>query len=130
MFITFFYVFLYFIVNILGSYEDGMAKLVQAEDTSHIDDTGISSNEMREREKQRRRIKAKKHIQSSSEESDLEFYNDKENSIKYDKILPTLPQKEHFISSCKQLLGTSMQNTKHVVRENSMLNAVSNNGKY
>jgi len=60
--------FNYFLLNYLDTYEEGMQKLCLAEDTSNIDETGVSSNEVREREKKRRRIKAKKYMSSSSED--------------------------------------------------------------
>lgn len=107
-----------------------MEKLVRAEDTSNVDDTAVSSNELKEREKKRRRLKARKHFSSSSDE-DLSFFEDKENNInRQNEILPALPQIEHFVSNKKQLLGTPIQNTSNILRENSFFNAVSSNSKY
>lgn len=105
-----------------------MEKLVLAEDTSNVDDTAISSNELKTREKKRRRLKAQKRFSSSSEEDNLSFSGDKENNIHQNKILPTFPQKEHFVSS--QLPNTSKHNMKNILRENTSFNAVNSNSKY
>lgn len=116
-----------FLVNYLDTYEEGMQKLCLAEDTSNIDETGVSSNEVRERGKKRRRIKAKKYMSSSSED-DLCSY--KENySITQEKNLPALPHKQHFVSNDKELLSTSTQATRDILCENTF-NAVSRNGEH
>ena len=47
-----FYNFIYnFILNNLDTYAEGIEKLSLAEDTSNVDEAGILSNELREREK-------------------------------------------------------------------------------
>src|SRR5580765_1086643 len=53
----------------LDTYERSMEKLIQAQDTSNIDndDTEMSSGEVRERKK-RRRLKTKRKFSSSSED--------------------------------------------------------------
>jgi len=101
-----------------------MQKLCLAEDTSNIDETGVSSNEVREREKKRRRIKAKKYMSSSSED-DLCSYK-KHYSVTQEANLFALPQKQHFVSNDKELLSTSTQATKDILCEN---NAVNRNGE-
>ncbi|KAM0728587.1 hypothetical protein ACS0PU_004842 [Formica fusca] len=108
-----------------NTYEEGIQKLVRAEDTSNIDDNAISSNELREREKKKRRLKAKRNFSSSEEDSS--FSEDKGNSIRQNKILPTFPRKEHFVSNKKQLLSTPIQNTRNMLRENTSFNTVNNN---
>ncbi|KYN21195.1 hypothetical protein ALC57_06437 [Trachymyrmex cornetzi] len=84
------------IKKILGrakTYAEGLEKLIVAQDTSNIDDTGMSSDDLREQKKKRRRIIAKKQITSSSSE-DLDS-NDNENTLKIEqsKIIPSFPQK-------------------------------------
>ncbi|KYQ58855.1 hypothetical protein ALC60_02143 [Trachymyrmex zeteki] len=108
------------------TYEKGMVKLVRAEDTSNVDTT-VSSNELRNRKKQMRRLKAKKQLSSSSSD-ELSSFEDKENSIQKDKILPALPQKDHFVSNKKYLPSTSIQNKAKILRENTSF--IINVGKY
>ncbi|XP_011689931.1 PREDICTED: uncharacterized protein LOC105451266 isoform X2 [Wasmannia auropunctata] len=114
------------IKKIFDSYEEGMEKLVRAEDTSNVDDTALSSNELKEREKKRRRLKAKKQLSSSSSEEDFIFDQNKENNIRQNKILPALPRKEHFELNKKQLPGSSREN-RTILCENSFFNVASSN---
>lgn len=81
----------YFFVLNKETYEKGLEKLVAAQDTSNIEND-ISSNELREKKKQKRRINAKRHFSSSSDEEN------KENRQKK-KQLPALPHLQDFISS-------------------------------
>lgn len=66
------------------TYEEGIEKLTRAEDTSNIEDS-ISSSELREREKRKRHLKAKRVLSeedfNSSSEENLVFSEDKENNI-------------------------------------------------
>lgn len=109
------------VFGIANTYEEGMQKLILAEDTSNIE-TNISSNELKEKEKKRRRLKAKKYLSSSSEE---DLYPYKENTR--EKILPALPQKQNFVSSDKELQDTSRQFTRNILCENTLFNAVNRN---
>ncbi|KAL0128435.1 hypothetical protein PUN28_003604 [Cardiocondyla obscurior] len=63
---------------------------------------GIASKciELKEREKKRRRIKARKVMTSSSEEEDLYLHANKEkNNVTQRKILPIIPRRQSFISN-------------------------------
>ncbi|KMQ86083.1 hypothetical protein RF55_15045, partial [Lasius niger] len=87
------------VYGIANTYEEGMQKLILAEETSNID-TNSSSNELKEKEKKRRRLKARKYLSSSSEE---DLHSHKENTITREKILPAFPQKRNFMSSDKEM---------------------------
>lgn len=95
-----------------------MEKLILAQATSNVDDTGISSDEMRERNKIRRRTKARKVSSSSSDEKDTE-------DLATNKELPPFPQMKQFISSSTPLKEISKQHTKKSV--NKFPKTVSNN---
>lgn len=69
-----------------------MEKLILAQDTSNIDDTDISTEELRELGKKRRRVKATKKFSSSSEDEDFVISDNKENNLTQIKKLPTFPQ--------------------------------------
>jgi len=99
-----------------------MQKLILAEETSNID-TNLSSNELKEREKKRRRLKARKYLSSSSSE---DLHSHKENTITREKILPAFPQKRNFVSSDKEL-DTSRPLTRDILRENTLFNAITTN---
>ncbi|XP_011858997.1 PREDICTED: uncharacterized protein LOC105556509 isoform X2 [Vollenhovia emeryi] len=102
-----------------SNYAEGLQKLCLAEDTSNVDETGMSSSEIREREKQRRRKKAKRRLSSSGDES----YSDKENDTRYK--LPVLPKKQQFVSTkCHEILRTSEEDTSNIFE-----NALFNNGR-
>jgi len=95
-----------------------MEKLVLAQDTSNIENTEISSNELRENKKKRRRIQAKKKVSSSevsSSEEDFLLQENKENrTTQNNKILPAFPQIEHFVPKykprvkCKENFGNEL----------------------
>ncbi|XP_077265252.1 uncharacterized protein LOC143899128 [Temnothorax americanus] len=89
-----------------------MEILIQAQDTSNVDETDMSSGEKRERDKKKRREKAqKKPVFTSSSETEQEVVNvareNKENYQKQNKKeirknkkeLPSFPQIEKFVSS-------------------------------
>lgn len=104
-----------------------MEKLILAQDTSNVDDTGILSNEMRERNKIRRRTKARKVSSSSSDEKDTEdLATNKENCPTQNKELPPFPQMKQFISSSTPLKEISKQHTKNI-SVNKFPKTVSNN---
>jgi len=65
------------VLNSKDNYEEGMEKLVYAEDTFNIE---ISSDELRKQNKKKRREKAKK-IMSSSDE-DICFNEDENNNAR------------------------------------------------
>ena len=69
-----------------------MEKLVLAEDTSNVDDVSVSSSELRERGKKRRRTKARKWVSSSSSSED-DSINISRNE---DNVLPALPTLHNF----------------------------------
>ncbi|XP_071577867.1 uncharacterized protein [Temnothorax nylanderi] len=107
-----------------NTYAEGIEKLSLAEDTSNVDEAGISSNELREREKKRRRINAKKNFSSSSED---DVCSNKENKVTRVKTLPAFPQKQHFVSNDKKLPSTSTQVTRNVLCENTSFKTISRN---
>nr|XP_012235928.1 PREDICTED: uncharacterized protein LOC105680071 [Linepithema humile] len=90
------------------NYEEGMEKLVLAEDTSNID---VSSDELKNQKKKRRREKAKKIISSSSDE-DICFNEDKHNHVRQTgiKLLPPYPEIENFVSQKKLHTQKSIEN--------------------
>ncbi|XP_025262923.1 uncharacterized protein LOC112637409 [Camponotus floridanus] len=100
------------------TYEKGMEKLVLAQDTSNIENTEISSNELKEIKKKRRRIQAKKKMSSSemsSSSEDFLLQENKENRMtQNNKILPAFPQIEHFVPNyksrdkCKENFGNEL----------------------
>ncbi|CAL1681026.1 unnamed protein product [Lasius platythorax] len=114
------------------TYSNALEKLVNAQDTSHIENSDISSDEMRQERKKRRRVRAKKTLSSSSEYSDKDLClnDDKENPIKRHKgivnKLPTFPKLEHFASSSQAINVTnkSLQKPQNVLRDISNANNV------
>lgn len=84
------------IFNYKGTYEEGMEKLVLAEDTSNID---MSSDGLRLQAKKKRRLKAKKYLSSSSDEDIC--YNNESNYVRQTpaKLLPVYPEIGDFVSS-------------------------------
>jgi len=92
-----------FVLNYTDTYEDGMEKLVLAEDTSNIDDT-MSSDGLKEQKKQRRRIKARKYMSSSSEE-DVCLNNNENTCVRKNPaaLLSSYPEIENFVSSNKKM---------------------------
>lgn len=102
-----------------------MEKLILAQDTSNVDDTGMSSEEIRERNKKRRRIKAKRKLSSSSEDEEL-IGNKENNPTQNKKILP-FPQLEKFVSSSTPLKEKSVQHIENMICDDIFTSAVSNN---
>lgn len=104
------------------TYEEGLEKLTLAQDTSNIDDTGVSSDELREQKKKRRRIKAKRHLSSSSSSEDI-YSNDQENrlKIKQPKILPPFPERNFTIDVDKPT-----QSVTNILRQTNFINPMSN----
>lgn len=78
------------------SYEEGMEKLVLAEDTSNIE---VSSDELKKKNRKRRRDKAKKILSSSSDE-DICFNEDENNNASQTctKLLSAYPKIGNFVS--------------------------------
>ncbi|XP_036140507.1 uncharacterized protein LOC118644880 [Monomorium pharaonis] len=86
------------IKRIFGSadtYEKAMEKLTLAQDTSNVD-TGLSSDELKQRNKKRRREKAKRKLSSSLEDDLLCFTENKENYPHGNKQLPPFPELDKF----------------------------------
>jgi len=73
-----------------------MDKLVLAEDTSNID---MTSDGLRKRKKEIRRVKAKKTISSSSSDEDLYLNENEDNYDRSNKTLPHYPQIKNFVSN-------------------------------
>lgn len=63
-------------------------------------------------------------------EEDLHSYHEKENSATQGKILPALPQKQHFVSNDKEVLNTTAQVTRNILCKNTFFNAISRNGEH
>jgi hypothetical protein len=105
-----------------------MEKLVLAQDTSNVDDTGMSSEEIRERNKKRRRMKAKRtyNSSSSSSSSEDELVTNKENCPTQNKKLPLFPQIQNFISSSTPQKDISTQQIENTACD-IYTDAVSNN---
>lgn len=74
-----------------------------AQDTSNVENTEISSDELNEQKKKRRRVKAKK-VMSSSSSEDVLFEENKENKMTQSKILPAFPDIQHFVPTHKPRL--------------------------
>ena len=88
-----------------------MEKLVIAEDTSNVDDvSSISSTEVREKGKKRRRARARKCLSSSSEDD-----------IVREKILPALPQMSSTSHPTVNKNGELLINITQCSRENYSL---------
>lgn len=114
--------------NGLDTYEESLQKLTLAQDTSNIDDTGMSSEE----QKQQRRVKAKRKISSSkrkvssssSKEEEICLKN-KENklTIKQTKVLPPFPDRGNFLSTDK-VIDKSIQNITNILHEKNDINSM------
>jgi len=103
-----------------------MEKLILAQDTSNVDDTDVLSVEMRERDKKRRCIKAKRKMSTSSE--DEESFVNKENSPIRNRKLPSFPQIDKFrCSSSTSMKETSRQHIENTVCNDILTNAIRNN---
>lgn len=101
-----------------------MEKLILAQNTSNVDDTGMSSEEIRERNKKRRRIKAKRKLSSSEDE---ELIGNKENYPTQNKKILPFPQLEKFVSSSTPLKKKSVQHIENMICDDIFTSAVSNN---
>lgn len=104
-----------------------MEKLILAQDTSNVDDTGLSSHEIKERKKKRRCAKAKRQYSSFSE--DEEVVTNKENSLTKNKKLPPLPQEEYVPTSPKintPLTEIFTQRSENLICNEILANSVSN----
>lgn len=97
----------------LDTYEKSIEKLILAQDTSNVDDTGMSSSEIRERNKKRRRTKAKRKFSSCSSSSENEeVIRNKENCpIQHKTVLP-FPKLDKFVSNSTPLKEKS---TQHII---------------
>lgn len=74
-----------------------------------MENTEISSDDLKEQRKKRRRIKARKNVSSSSE--DLLLEQNKENRMtQNNQILPTFPQIEDFIPNKKSRINEVIEN--------------------
>jgi hypothetical protein len=104
--------FIIFFVFNTDTYENGLNKLVTAQDTSNIEDEA-SSYELTEKKKKKRRINAKRQISSSSDEE----YEDKRKS-QTKKLLPPCPQLQDF------KLRAPIENS-----DTSLVNNIKNNSK-
>lgn len=103
-----------------------MEKLILAQDTSNVDDTGMSSEDIRERDKKRRRKKAKRKVSSSSEDEE-ELVANKENRRIPNNTLPPFPQIEKFVSSSTPLKVISTQHIENMTCDDILTSVVSNN---
>ncbi|KAM0734810.1 hypothetical protein ACS0PU_011629 [Formica fusca] len=111
--------------RIFGSadtYEKSMEKLILAQDTSNVDDTGMSSEEIRERNKKRKRIKAKRKLSSSEDE---ELIGNKENYPTQNKKILPFPQLEKFVSSSTPLKEKSVQHIENMICDDIFTSAFS-----
>ncbi|XP_029156905.1 uncharacterized protein LOC114929503 [Nylanderia fulva] len=102
------------------NYEEGMEKLIIAEDTSNIE---ASSDELNIQKKKRRREKAKK-IMSSSSDEDLCFNGDNLNENNYARqscsnLLPACPEIRNFVPQKKHMQTFTENNPTNVLYQNS-----------
>lgn len=110
-----------------------MEKLVRAQDTSNIDDTDMSPNELKERDKKRRRIKAKKRIDpiytSTSSDEDVAVSEEKENSL----MLPPFPKIDQFVNNQEMgkqsLINKHTNNSKNILTEKTLVNTTNSNSE-
>lgn len=102
------------VFNYKGTYEEGMEKLVLAEDISNIDD--ISSDGLKKQAKKKRHVKAKKYMSFSSDE-DVFYHEDGSNHVKQTpaKLLSVCPEIGNFVSPKSLHTHTSVQD--HQVQE-------------
>lgn len=104
-----------------------MQKLVLAQDTSNVDDTDMSSGEVRERDKKRRHLNAKRKLSSSSEDEESMAIANKENCETQNKKFPPFPQIEKFISNSTLILKKkSTQPIKNIMSDDIFTSTVSN----
>ncbi|KMQ89708.1 hypothetical protein RF55_10634, partial [Lasius niger] len=109
-----------------GTYENSMQKLVLAQDTSNVDDTDMSSGEVRERDKKRRRLNAKRKLSSSSEDEESMAIANTENCETQNKKLPPFPQIEKFISNSTLILKKkSTQPIKNIMSDDIFTSTLS-----
>jgi len=106
-----------------------MEKLILAQDTSNLDDTGMSSEEMRKRNKMRRRKKAKRELSSSSASSSekKKSIRNKENYLIQNKKVLPFSQLEKFVFSSTPLKEKSTQHIEDMIDSNIFTDAVSDN---
>lgn len=110
-----------------NTYEESLQKLSLAQDTSNIDDTGMSSNDLREQNKKQRRIKAKKKILSSSSSEEDIYLKNKENKINIiqHKILPPFPDRGNFVNKVIE----PIQNITNILREKNIIIPTNSNDR-
>lgn len=89
----------------------------------------MSSEDLKERNKQQRRVKAKRKISSSSSEEEDICLKNKENklTIRQTKILPPFPDRENFLSIDKVIDKQNITNILH--EKNVCVNPMNNNGE-
>ncbi|XP_011687453.1 PREDICTED: uncharacterized protein LOC105449767 [Wasmannia auropunctata] len=112
------------------TYTNALEKLILAQDTSNIDDTGVSSDELRQQAKKRRRIKTKKTINSSSSDfsdKDLCMNDDIERRKIQHKVVtvnkvPSFPELRHFVPSSSKMIDKSLQNIQNVSNKKASVN--------
>lgn len=102
-----------------------MQKLILAQDTSNMDDTDMSSEDIRERDKKRRRIKAQRKFSSSEEDEELITNN--ENRPTKDKKFPPFPQIKKFMSSTSTPLKEKFIQRSENISDDIFISKVSNN---
>lgn len=113
------------IILFLETYEKGIEKLVTAQDTSNVENNEISSDELRERKKQKRRINAKKNISLFSSDEE-----DKENrQIQNKKQLSFFPKLQDFVSKNKIIGNIAQDMSKDMSHEGTSINKMNSNGK-
>jgi len=102
-----------------------MEKLILAQNTSNVDDTDVPSAEIKEREKKKRRIKAKrKTLQRTKSHSQIK----KIVQYKIENSLLFFPQIDKFrFSSSTSMKETSRQHIENTVCNNILTNAIRNN---
>lgn len=106
-----YYILIFFVLN-KETYEKGIEKLVAAQDTSNVENSDISSNELREKQKLQRRNNARKRINSSSSDEE-----DKENQIQNKKRLPSFPMLQDFVSINKVIGNIAQDISKDTLYE-------------
>lgn len=111
------------VLNHLGTYEKSMEKLILAQDTSNVDNSDMSSEEIKERDKKRRHLKAKRKLSSSSEDEELMPAANKENQVQ-NKRLPNFPKIQTYVSNTvKEKITQPTENLAY--EENIFTNSVS-----
>lgn len=115
---TYMYKHIFFFRNLRKALE----KLVTAQDTSNIENDVLSSDELKEKKKQRRRINAKKCYSSSSDEE-----KENEPPRARNKVIPSLPQVQDFISSIP--IMNKVTKNKNILDQEPSTSQKNNNGK-